>query len=140
MWRAPITPPCTHIRRGAVTPDTCHGQDRQTGRDMYCTHLQTHTQYAHIYSLPLSLSLLLSPALSVLFLCRSDFHVQGQYQLSTGNITPSYPEHDKRTNAVPLRTKGKGDVLSSVCLFISHWTSFVLSPSYCLMISVSKTE
>ena len=50
--------------------------------------------------------------LSVLFLSGSDFHIQGQYQLSTGNITLSYPEHDKSTDA------GMKDVRPAVLPFL----------------------
>lgn len=130
----------TRTHRGAVTPDTCHRRDSQaeTCTVHICRHRHTNTP---IYSLPLSLSLLLLPAHSVLFfLSRSDFHVQGQYEPSTGNITLSYPEHDKRTNTVIQRTKGGGDIVCAVWLFVSHSTTFILSLSYCLMISVSEAE
>lgn len=88
MWQARITLIHTYTQRCSHTRHL--PQTRQSGRHMYCTHLQTHThKYTHIHSLPLSLSLLPLPAHSVLFLSRSDFHVQGQYQSSKGNITLS---------------------------------------------------
>lgn len=131
--------PITHIRRGTVIPDACHRQDRQTGT--YCTHLQTHKQtqtHTHIF-IPFFCHCLSFVHLRSLYsLSRSDFLVQGQYQLSTGNITPSYPQDDKRTNAVTLRTNGVGDILSAA-LFISRSSSFI-SELFCLMISDSKTE
>lgn len=101
-----------HTRRGAATPDTCHRLDSEAD-----THLQTHTFIV-------SLCHLLLPTRSLFFLSRSDFHVQGQYQASAGSITSSYPEHDKRTNAVTPRTKGRGDVPSAARVAFSHSTSF----------------
>lgn len=89
-----------------------------------CTvHICRHT---HVFPPSVTVSLALTCTLCrLLFLSRSDFHVQGQYQLSTGNIAPSYPEHDKRTITVELRTKGGGGIVSVFRLFISHSTSFI---------------
>lgn len=68
-----------------------------------CVRYTSGDAQIHTFSpFPLSLSSLLSPSVCAFLLSRCDFHVQGQYEPSTGNIAPSNPEHDKGTDAGTL--------------------------------------
>lgn len=77
-------------------------QMRQPNRQGCACYTSGDAQIHTFSPFPLSLSSLLSPSVCAFVLSRSDFHVQGQYEPSTGNIAPSNPEHDKRTDAGTL--------------------------------------
>lgn len=67
MWQAPITLIHTYTQRCRHTRHL--SQMRQSGRDMYCTHLQTHTQiHTHLFPPFVTVSLDLTCTLCTLSL------------------------------------------------------------------------